>query len=87
MKPKSGFDLYKLNRLLEANFNDNKEVAVYASKVAPDEHARLIQVVFAEDNYTGSSAEAAVEFFERLSSRKHRKNGYSNCAYCITTPF
>lgn len=43
-------------------------VAVYASKVAPNEQTRLIQVVFAEDRYTGKSVKVAAEFFDKLTT-------------------
>lgn len=71
MKWKPGFKLNKLNKLLEDYYLDN-EVAAYASKVAPSENARLIQVVFAEDRYSGKSADAAVEFYRKLTTSRAR---------------
>lgn len=69
MKPKSGFEMKKLDRLLE-EYYFGETVAAYASKVAPDEHSRLIQIVFAEDRYSGKSAEVAVEYFNKFSTSK-----------------
>lgn len=68
IKPKSGFKLNTLEKLLEDSYLTDDTVAAYASKVAPDERTRLIQVVFAEDNYTGRSVEVAREFFKQLTT-------------------
>lgn len=71
MKAHAQFKLSKLNQLLEEEFlTDDGTVMAYASKVAPNEHARLIQIVFAENFYTGQSAEAAASFFEKLTTSK-----------------
>lgn len=64
IKPKSGF---KIGKLTEFAFNKKFEVKPYISKVAPNKHTTLIQMVFAEeDGYTGKSAKIAQEFFNIL---------------------
>lgn len=69
IKPKSGFILKKLQKLLKDYELSANSVGAYASKVAPDVQTRLIQVVFAENKYTGRSAEVAKEFFKRLTCK------------------
>lgn len=76
IKPKADFKLNNLENLVidEDSSIDDDGIMVYASKVEPNENSFLIQIVFAEDQYTGKSAKQAETIFKKLATSRSKKS-------------
>lgn len=65
VRPNEGFRMGDLKRKLEPYYGEYEGVDIHVSRVATGRYTEMIQVVFAEEEYSGKSAKAALEFYSK----------------------